>query len=313
MFTKHGIFAIILSLFILLLINPTTALAKTRGIYITQDTLEDTKKITYIIKRAKAVGINTFVIDYVHGSKRYTENIELVKSSGLKYVARIVIFPDGAKNKAQMFSDSYREKKFELMKQAIALGASEIQIDYIRYSSKNRPSDQNAQDVRSTVKWFRDKLRAYNNKIPMQMDVFGITSFHPEKRIGQYPKVFADTVDQLNPMVYPSHYEPYKLYSSQPYKTVHSSLLSLKDQLKDQPPVKIIAFIEASNYRYPLPGGKKPHYVNEEIQAVEDSNVDGWYFWSANNIYEHVFNVLHSRQQAKQAANPESTAKTTSF
>lgn len=298
--TKSGIFTSFLISLFLFVAEPAAA-AAVRGIYITQDTLEDTKRITHLINRAKSVGINTFVVDFQRPSKLTTQNIELVKNSGLKYVARIVIFPDGAKTSQEMFSDTVRQKKFDLMKQAIALGASAIQIDYIRYSSKYKSSDQNAQDVRQTVKWYRDQLKAHNSNIPMQMDIFGITSFHPEKRIGQYPKVFADTVDYLNPMVYPSHYEPYKLYSSQPYKTVHSSLASLKEQLKDQPPVKIIAYIEASNYRYPLPGAKKAHYVREQVRAVEDSNVEGWYFWSANNLYEHVFYMLGARQGGAKA------------
>jgi len=308
-------FAILANAFILITLfiySSATLAAKTRGIYITQTTLEDTKRLTHIINRAKAVGINTFVIDYERPSKLTTQNIQLVKDNGFKYVARIVIFPDGAKNKAQMFSESHREKKFGLIKDTLGLGAETIQIDYIRYSSKNKPSDQNAQDVKNTIAWYRDKLKAYNPKIPLQIDVFGITSFHPEKRIGQYPKVFAGTVDGINPMVYPSHYEPFRLYSSQPYKTVHSSLLSLKEQLKDQPPVKITAFIEASNYRYPLPGGKKAHYVSEQIRAVEDANIDGWYFWSANNLYEHVFNVLQSKQSTPKTTKAENIKATSS-
>lgn len=300
----------ILSL-ILMFSNPARA-GNVRGIYISQDTLEDTPRFTHILKQAKAAGINTLVIDYYRPSKLTTQNLALVKDYGFRYVARIVIFPGGAESHAKMFSENYREKKFELMKQAIALGANTIQMDYIRYSSKTtKPSEQNAQDVNATIKWYRDKLHAYNANIPLQIDVFGITSFHPELRIGQYPKVFAGSVDGINPMVYPSHYEPYRLYSSQPYKTVYSSLTSLKEQLKDQPPVKITAFIEASNYRYPLPGAKKTNYVREEIKAVQDANVEGFYFWSANNIYDHVFNVLQSQQAPKAASNKSNPSTVT--
>lgn len=277
--------------------------AKARGIYITQPTLEDTTRITQLIRQAKAVNINTFVVDYSRASKAYTKNIQLVKESGIKYVARIVIFPDGASNRSQMLSLGYREKKLALIKQAIALGAQEIQLDYIRYSSKNRPSPQNVQDVKSVVKWYYQHLQAA--KVPMQIDVFGITTFHPENRIGQYPQVFADTTDAINPMVYPSHFEPYRMYSAQPYKTVFSSLQSLKEQLKGKPPIKIHAFIEASNYRYPLSRSQKLNYVKAQMKATEDANVDGWYFWSANNIYGHVFQVL--RTQA--AENNQSSEK----
>lgn len=273
-----------------------SAQAIDRGIYITQSTLENTKQINYLIKRAKAVGINTFVIDYEEPNKAYTRNIPLVKDAGLKYVARIIVFPGGA-TPSQMRSEDYRNKKFNLIKQAIALGANAIQLDYIRYSSKTvKPSEKNADDVLATIKWYHDRVNTY--KLPMQIDVFGITSFHPENRIGQYPKTFAKHVDAINPMVYPSHFWPYQQYSAKPYNTVYDSLTSLKAQLKDQKPVKIHAFIEASNYHYlNMSRAKKANYVAAQIKAVEDANVDGWYFWSAHNVYDHVFNVLQSRQR----------------
>lgn len=271
-----------------------TVFAQAKGIYITQTSLEDTKKLTYLIKRAKEVGINTFVIDYVRPSKLTDQNIQLVKDAGLHYVARIVIFPDGA-TRTQMKSQEIRDKKLALMKQAVALGAKEIQLDYIRYSSRERPSLENKHDVHETIKWYRKQLQAM--KVPMQIDVFGITSFHEEKRIGQNPGVFSVSVDTICPMVYPSHYEPYKQYSAQPYKTVYDSLQSLKAQM--QAPVKIIAYIEAHNYRYPLAKSQKFNYVNAEVNAVEDAKVDGWYFWSANNIYDHVFNMLEARNKGK--------------
>lgn len=289
--------------FCLLLTFTISTHAFVKGIYITSNTLEDTKRITYLINRAKAVGINTFVIDYDWAnkpSKNYVDNLELVKKAGIHFVARVVIFPGGA-TPAQMASMEYRHKRMNQIKQAIALGAEEIQIDYIRFSSKHtKPSPDNVHKVNEVVKWYKQQIAAY--KIPMQMDVFGITSFHEEFRIGQYPQVFAENVDALCPMVYPSHYEPYKQYSAAPYKTVHDSLLSLKEQLKDKKPVRIIAFIEASNYRYPLSKAQKFHYVGEEVRGAEDAGIHGWYFWSANNIYDHVFKMLESRHASGKSA-----------
>lgn len=284
----------ILLLMALMLI--TGAHAQVRGIYITQPTLEDSQKIQYLIKRAKAADINTFVIDYEAPSKRYTKNIELVKNSGLRYVARITVFPGGA-TPAQLHSIPYREKKMKLIQQAVGLGAQEIQLDYIRYNSQNRPSDQNVQDVKQVIQWFRDRVAAY--KIPLQIDVFGITAFHHERRIGQYPKVFAGSVDGINPMVYPSHFAEYRDTSAHPYRTVYNSLSSLKEQLKDQKPVRIIAYIEAYNYRYPIASSQRENYVKAQMRAAEDSNIAGWYFWSANNRYDHVFNMLKTTSIAK--------------
>lgn len=291
----QGLFWIIIFILATFFIE-TTAFAKARGIYISQPTLEDTKRITNIIHHAKAVGINTFVIDYSRPSKMYQKNIQLVKAAGLNYVARIVIFPGGA-TPAQIKSIAYREKKLNLMKQAVALGATEIQMDYIRYHSRNRPSTKNENDVNEVIKWFKQHLTALN--VPLQIDVFGITSFHPELRIGQHPKIFARNVDSINPMVYPSHYQFYRTTSAHPYDTVYSSLNALKAQLKGEPPVRIIAFIEASNYRYHLSKQQKLYYIGAEINAANDANIAGWYFWSANNIYDSVFTVLAGHQNEK--------------
>lgn len=292
---------------ILLIGINVTAQAKVQGIYITQSTLESTKEITYLIKRAKAVGINTFVIDYGRPSKLTTKNIELVKANGLHFVARIVVFPHGG-TREQLASIPYREKKLNVIKEAIALGAQEIQLDYIRYESKNKPSPQNAENVKLVIQWFRDKLQPYH--VPLQIDVFGITAHHHEYRIGQYPKVFANSVDTICPMVYPSHYELYKVTSVQPYKTVNDSILALKEQIKDQKPVKIYAYIEAYNYRYPIPSSQRAAYIKAQMKGAEDANADGWYVWSANNKYEHVFEAMQSRQP-KQALDTSSVNEST--
>ena len=233
------------------------------------------------------------------------KNIQLVKAAGINYVARIVIFPGGG-SPAQIKSIAYREKKLKLMKEAVALGASEIQMDYIRYYTKQRPSQQNAHDVNEVIKWYKQHLTELN--VPLQIDVFGITSFHPELRIGQHPKVFARNVDSINPMVYPSHYQFYKTASANPYETVFSSLNALKSQLKGEP-VRIIAFIEASNYRYPLSKKQKLHYINAEIKAANDANVAGWYFWSANNIYDSVFTVLAGQEHQSEKTYADKSDK----
>ena len=96
-----------------------------RGIYLTQSSLNNTKKLKYFIAKSKLVGINTFVIDYQYRNKRYKPNIRLVKRNGIKYVARIVVFPNGGSRK-QVHSRAFWEKKLRLVKGALAAGAEVI-------------------------------------------------------------------------------------------------------------------------------------------------------------------------------------------
>src|SRR3989338_9377327 len=106
----------------------TSSFALDKGIYVTQSSLENTNTLQYFIKRAKEVGINTFIVDLHQTSKRYERNIQRLHDHGIRYVARIVVFPHGA-TRAQMHSEDYWRKRYRLMQHAINLGAHEIQLD----------------------------------------------------------------------------------------------------------------------------------------------------------------------------------------
>ena len=68
-----------------------------KGIYINQGTLENTAYLKQLIDESKGVGINTFVVDMEKNTKNYGKNIKLIKDNGIRYVARVVVFPDGGK------------------------------------------------------------------------------------------------------------------------------------------------------------------------------------------------------------------------
>jgi hypothetical protein len=76
---------------------------------------------------------------------------------------------------------------------------------------------------------------------------------------------------------------------------VHNFLRSLQALFDGYIPFKIYAYIELSNYRYPLSPSAKLRYISEQIRATEDSYIDGWYAWSPNNKYENLFAVLAAK------------------
>ena len=275
------------------LLSATSAVAKVKGIYINQGTLENTAKLNGLITESKAVGINTFVVDLQKVTRNYQKNINLIKSNGIRYVARIVVFPDGGRAQ-QIKSQEYWNNKAKLIDTAAKMGADEIQLDYIRYSSKQPASPQNAKDVKQVIKFM--KQRADSHKIPLQIDIFGEVSFKESPRIGQNIQLFADTIDGACPMVYPSHYHPYQTHSKEPYKTVYKSLVALKSKFENGgTPFKLIPYIEASNYHYKLSSAQKSKYVMEQIRATEDAKADGWFVWSPTNSYSSLFTALKNR------------------
>jgi hypothetical protein len=219
-----------------------------------------------------------------------------VKAAGIKDVARIVVFSDGG-NAQQIHSKAHWEEKYKLAEEAIKAGADAVQLDYIRYSSKEPADPQHAKDVYQVIKWFKAKTSAEH--VPLEIDIFGEVSYYPSMHIGQDIKMFADSVDGVNPMVYPSHFWPYQKYSAQPYKTINNSLNSLVGQFKDNAPFKVHAFIEAANYHYlnKTSNADKQKYLLQEIRAVDDAkDVSGWYVWSANNVYDNLFKVLKNNK-----------------
>lgn len=280
---------------LLLLAITSTLFAQDHGIYINQGTLSDSKSLNFLISESKSTGINTFVVDLKFVTNDYRQKIQLIKSNGIRYVARIVIFDDGGEQH-QVRSPYYWEKKYSLMKKAIEFGADEIQLDYIRYSTKRPPSAQNAKDVHEVIKWF--KQRADQHKVPLQIDIFGEVSFAPSTRIGQNIQLFAPSIDAACPMVYPSHYKPYKEHFKNPYGIVLKSLKALRAQFNNKPPFRLIPYIEATNFRYRMSFEQKIQYIIDQINATQVAGTDGWYFWSANNHYGALFSALRQKQSS---------------
>lgn len=281
-----------ISLVILTFGLPLSASAWVRGIYLTQYTAQVTKSVKNYIKRAKASGVDTFVIDYYRKSRKYQRNIALIKQNHIHYVARIVMFPHGALH-SQVVSQKYLNRRYRQIMQAVAMGAEEIQLDYIRYKKSQRPSKQNARNIYRVIKHVRDMLRGKGVKL--QIDIFGVAAHSESFSIGQNVPLFASALDAICPMVYPSHYEPFRHHARRPYQTVYDSLVALRKQLKDFPKVKIYAYIELYNYRYPLSRQNKVNYILAEIRAVRDAHADGWYAWSARNKYSILFAILRGR------------------
>jgi hypothetical protein len=264
--------------------------AKVRGIYLTQWNTYNTPFVTYLIKHAKASGINTFVIDMEEmPTDRFKANVALVQQNNIRYVARIIMFPDGG-TKAQVANPDFWQRKYKLVQAAINLGAKEIQLDYIRYNTHQPPTPENAKRIYGIIQWYKNKLAGQN--IPLQVDVFGIASYGESKYIGQNIKLFSQTVDAVCPMVYPSHYVPFAYHFQRPYETVYESLSLIQDQFDGQMPIKLYAYIELSNYHYSMTHTKTLAYIRAQLKAVQDAEADGWYAWSPHNRYDNLFKIL---------------------
>ncbi|OGT51043.1 MAG: hypothetical protein A3E84_04280 [Gammaproteobacteria bacterium RIFCSPHIGHO2_12_FULL_42_13] len=275
------------------------ALAFTRGIYINGSTMQDTKKLTWLIQESKKYNIDTFVIDMERTpSKLFQENIQKVLDANIRYVARVVIFTGGGTH-AQVNDQTILGKKLALAKYAVALGAQAIQLDYIRYRSENPADPNKAINIANVVDFFRSELKS----VELQVDIFGIATHKPANTIGQNVEVLAEHVDTFCPMVYPSHYEPYLVHAKQPYETIYKSMIDIRKQLVNYPKKQVIAYIELYNYRYPLSYPNRLQYILAEMKGAEAGGANGWYVWSPNNHYQPLFDVLGARTSAGEMKN----------
>lgn len=291
---KHAILALMVIFLAEFFIASTAFAALTKGIYITQSTLEDTAYLNYLIQHAREFGINTFIVDLEKPTTRYHHNLALLKKNNISYVARIVMFPDGG-TREQVKTPAIWQKKYALAQQAVNWGADQIQLDYIRYNTHQFPTEQNARDIHQIIQWYKNRLAA--QKIPLQVDIFGIASFSPSLYIGQDIKLFSNTVDVICPMVYPSHFQPFHEHAQTPYDTVYDALSAIKESFPDdKTPFKLYPYIELSNYHYPFSHAHRLQYIVAQIRAAEDAGADGWYVWSPHNEYDPLFEVLEQNK-----------------
>lgn len=187
----------------------------------------------------------------------------------------------------------------DLAAEAIALGFSEIQYDYVRFPDERRvmregayakmngrPRAQVIHDQLAYVRSLTDSLGA-----PMTIDVFGLTATDTtDMGIGQLWESFVDQADAVLPMVYPSHFGrgTYKIDrpNAMPYETIDNVL---KDALRRSAPISGAARIVPWYQDFTL---GSPRYtathVKAQIQAGLDNGVPDWMLWNPRSVYTYA-------------------------
>jgi hypothetical protein len=271
-----------------------------RGIYVQQQTAQNPKKLRQLINNAQAVGLNTFVVDLWSRSPRYKTAIRTILEAGIRYVPRVTLFPHGG-SREQVANRALWEKRWQLVEYAIGLGAKDVQLDYIRFSSKNSASPENAKKIQEVVRFFRQRIAARGARL--QIDIFGEVAHAPSTRIGQDIGLLAPDLDAVCPMLYPSHFEPYVERAKTPYKTVYGALAALAKQTKGHD-LPVFAYIEPFNYRYRMSDEQRIEYLRAQLEAVEDAGAQGYYVWSVGNYYDLLFELLRRRKTERDALAP---------
>jgi hypothetical protein len=268
--------------------SPPKSPFRMQGIYLQQNTAITPVRLERLIDKSLDVGVDTLVVDLWSRTDRYKQAALRIQERGLKYVPRITMFADGG-NHEQVHDRAVWEERWQLASYALELGAKDIQLDYIRYSSKNTASPQNALDIREVLRFFKKRINERGGRL--QIDVFGEVGYGPSMHIGQDMSLFAPEIDGVCPMVYPSHYRPYEEHLHQPYETVHSSLLGIQ-RLMGESKVPVFAYIELFNHRFKLTTEQRVDYIRAQLRAAREARAEGWIAWSAGNKYDILFDLL---------------------
>ena len=266
---------------------------------------------------AKSIGADT---NQPMSAKKVRAVLDTMRANGIFPIARIVVAKDplladqkrewaikrrsdGAawldKNGKPWLDPHHREiwaYAGDLADEAIALGFSEVQFDYVRFPDEPRlvretvfPLAQGrirAQVIREQLGYLHGRLSA--RKVPMAIDVFGLTvTDSTDMGIGQKWEHFVDQADVVLPMTYPSHYAPgtYKLGNpnAHPYAVIDHALRDARRRTAGiVKPAQLVPWYQDFTLG-------PPHYyaehVRAQMQAGYDNGVRGWMLWNPGSRY----------------------------
>ena len=184
----------------------------------------------------------------------------------------------------------------DLAKEAVELGFSEVQFDYMRFPDEKGMASQTvyplargrtrAQVIRDQLAFSRAQLRPLG--VPFTGDVFGLTATDTtDMGIGQRWETFVDQLDVVLPMAYPSHYAPgtYSLANpnAKPYETIDRTL---RDAARRSAAVPGAGSLRPWYQDFTL---GPPHYyaehVRAQIRAGYANGVESWMLWNPGSRY----------------------------
>lgn len=187
-----------------------------------------------------------------------------------------------------------------IAKEAALLGFDEIQFDYVRFPDgakkynpitefPGRDGKDKDEGIRDFLKYAREQLEPYG--VNIGADVFGIITRtwddYPED-IGQSWILIGQYVDNICPMIYPSHYSTgwYNLENpnAHPYLVAKGALQEAqeKNSSMEKPPV-IRSWLQDFDWAGIKYGPKE---VRDQIIAAKELGLNEYMIWNPSNVYD---------------------------
>ncbi len=219
-------------------------------------------------------------------AKKHHELAVLDKNGGLWRDYKGMIWVDPNSKKVWKYN-------VDIAKEAIDMGFSEIQFDYVRFLSDGLlrncvypySTGQLKEDViRDFLLYAKKDINAMG--VPLSADIFGLVLSMPDDlNIGQKLEKVASAVDYISPMVYPSHYPKgsfgYKDPDSNPYEIISKAMQDANRRLKGDAK-KLRPWIQDFSLGHTY--GKEQ--LRLQIKALQDNGVHDFLLWNPTNRYE---------------------------
>jgi hypothetical protein len=184
----------------------------------------------------------------------------------------------------------------DLAKEAVNLGFSEVQLDYVRFPDEKRlvreaafPLAQGrvrAQVIREQLGFVRGELAGLG--VPVTADVFGLTmTDSTDMGIGQRWEMFVDQADVVLPMMYPSHYAPgtygFGSPNAHPYEVIDRGLKDAARRSTGIPSAaKVVPWLQDFTLGPPRYGVEQ---VRAQIRAAYANGIQSWLLWNPGSRY----------------------------
>ncbi|MBN2804731.1 MAG: hypothetical protein JXR91_16670 [Deltaproteobacteria bacterium] len=278
-------------------------------------------------------------LPYAKGSpngynKKLGSLITVLKENNIYTIARLVCFKDnllswthpetaildyktGKKwkdNSESRWVDPYSQLARDHI-ESIAVGAKdlgfdEIQLDYVRF-----PVDKNAATARFPNKTGETKryeaiaalLKQVDEaiNIPLSIDVFGLTAYHPEdsEALGQKLEYLAPYIDAISPMVYLANWPAHYWDSPTPEKThqvIKGAIERIYNRLGDN--IEVRPLLQGFQWRAENWGYS---FVVNQIDAANKGGASGYFFWNAAGKYGTVSQVWKNMDREKNKKTEE--------
>ena len=184
----------------------------------------------------------------------------------------------------------------DLAREAVDLGFSEVQLDYVRFPDErnmHRDAAFPLANGRSRAQVIREQIGATRaalepTGVPLTIDVFGLTtSDTTDMGIGQRWEMFVDQADAILPMTYPSHYArgSYGIANpnASPYATIDRAMRDAKRRTEGITSAGvIIPWYQDFTLGPPRYGAAE---VRAQIRAGYANGFPSWILWNPRSVY----------------------------